>query len=111
MSRRDLGANLQRWEKTRIKLEGAEVVSLEPAHMHSHMNHLVCTGRVLCGLRLQNQLAEVMGVHPFAWHGSAPLSSISLSGGAKDTGEDLASSWDSLEDGKVWRGQGPSQPP
>lgn len=107
VGRRDLDAKLQRWEKTRVKLEGAEVLSLEPAHVHSRKTWLVCTGRVLCGSRLQNQGDEV---HPLPWHGSGSLSSISLSGEEKDRGEDSASSWDSLEDGKVWRGQGPSQP-
>lgn len=42
------------------------------------------------------------------WSGmDQALSSIVLSGEVKNRGEDLASSWGSLEDGKVWRGQGP----
>lgn len=39
-SQRDLDAILHRCKKTRLKLERAEVVSLEPTHVHSHRNNL-----------------------------------------------------------------------
>jgi len=38
-SQRDLDAILHRCKKTRLKLERAEVVSLEPTHVHSHRNN------------------------------------------------------------------------